>query len=126
MKKTFTLIAIAIAVLAVLSALIFFLKPDYSGEILGTWKSSLDENYSVTFEKDSVRERYGLDLETVGTWKFLSSEEKKNYKNISKYKAILTTDIDGEKYFYGIINVDEKELVMVDLDTENQISLIKQ
>ena len=126
MKKTFTLIAIAIAALAVLSALIFFLKPDYTDKIIGTWKSSLDENYSVIFEENSVRERYGLDLETSGSWKFLSAEEKKNYKNISKYKAILTTDIDGEKYFYGIINVDEKELVMIDLDTENQISLIKQ
>lgn len=106
------------------------LRPDAAGLLPGTWTSTDDASYQVTFlVNGTLEERYGTSTVSQGTYHFATSPA--GYVDGAEAFAAgdsleyLLEEIDGERYAYRVLEVTADALQLSYLERGNTLSFTR-
>lgn len=96
------------------------IKDFYEERLLGKWKSISDERSVLLFQKDGVFSDI-YDNEVIGTGKWNTEIIMKQF-NVIFY---IYKELDGERYEYELLNVDDHNLSLLYLGRGNILEYTK-
>jgi len=96
-----------------------------SAAMAGIWQSTEDSQYVMVLQADgTVEERYGNEITDTGTWRTLDSLEGTAVEIRPDFvsKVYLQKTLNGEVYFYNVVEAEADSLVLIYLDRGNILS----
>jgi hypothetical protein len=98
--------------------------------IVGTWTSTDDASYKITFSADmTLSEQYGTSTVTHGTYSFAASPAGYVGDEVDTPSGqpndYLLQEIDGERYAYRVVSVTPERLELSYLERGNTLSFTR-
>ncbi|MFT5179538.1 MAG: hypothetical protein ACI9GH_000411 [Candidatus Paceibacteria bacterium] len=129
MKKPYWILTVSVFILLILSYITYIIYGTIKIEedVIGTWESTQDSDYIVTFTNyGSVFEKY-KELSTQGTWSVTRSVDSEDSEiNYNKeYEYFLNTNIDSSLFLYAIEEVSEEEMTLLYIPRGTTLSFIR-